>query len=161
MDKTKTETQTKTEIKTEAEMNVVELATFYVGDALCGMNILQIQEINKLMMMTKVPQAPDFVLGILNLRGQIVTVIDLGKKLGMGETDMSLELRNVIVNSTGSSVGLLVKKIGDVVAVNLTNKEQPPANMSGIQGKFFTGVYKKENGLIGILDINKVLSMEE
>lgn len=157
----KTKTETKTQMKTEAEKNVVELATFYIGDALCGMDILQIQEINKLMMMTKVPQAPDFVLGILNLRGQIVTVIDLGKKLGMGETDRSLELRNVIVNSTGSSVGLLVKKIGDVVAVNLINKEQPPANMSGIQGKYFTGVYKKDNALIGILDINKVLSMEE
>lgn len=157
----KTKTETKTQMKTEAEKNVVELATFYIGDALCGMDILQIQEINKLMMMTKVPQAPDFVLGILNLRGQIVTVIDLGKKLGMGETDRSLELRNVIVNSTGSSVGLLVKKIGDVVAVDLINKEQPPANMSGIQGKYFTGVYKKDNALIGILDINKVLSMEE
>lgn len=157
----KTKTETKTQMKTEAEKNVVKLATFYIGDALCGMDILQIQEINKLMMMTKVPQAPDFVLGILNLRGQIVTVIDLGKKLGMGETDRSLELRNVIVNSTGSSVGLLVKKIGDVVAVNLINKEQPPANMSGIQGKYFTGVYKKDNALIGILDINKVLSMEE
>lgn len=157
MDKIKTKTKT----ETEAEKNIVELATFYVGDALCGMNILQIQEINKLMMMTRVPQAPDYVLGILNLRGQIVTVIDLGKKLGMGETEASVEARNVIVNSTGSSVGLLVKKIGDVVAVDLLNKEKPPANMSGIQGKYFTGVYKRDNSLIGILDIDRVLGMEE
>lgn len=147
--------------KTEAEKKSVKLATFYVGDALCGMDILQIQEINKLMTMTKVPQGPEYVLGILNLRGQIVTVIDLGKKLGMGETEPSLEARNVIVNSTGSSVGLLVKKIGDVVAVDLINKEPSPANMSGIQGKYFIGSYKRDNALIGILDISRVLGMEE
>ncbi|MBU1138081.1 MAG: chemotaxis protein CheW [Proteobacteria bacterium] len=147
--------------KKQVEKNIVELATFYVGDALCGMDILQIQEINKLMMMTKVPQAPEYVLGILNLRGQIVTVIDLGKKLGMGETEASPDARNVIVNSTGSSVGLLVKKIGDVVAVDMVNKEHSPANMSGIQGKYFTGVYKRDNSLIGILDIDKVLGIDE
>ncbi|MEJ2656156.1 MAG: chemotaxis protein CheW, partial [Desulfobacterales bacterium] len=59
----------------------VELATFFVGEALCGMDILKVQEINKLIEMTRVPQAPEYVLGILNLRGEIVTVIDLGKKL--------------------------------------------------------------------------------
>ena len=67
--------------------NRTEMATFYVGNALCGIDILQIQEINKLNMMTQVPQAPGYVRGILNLRGQIVTIIDLGKKLGLGETD--------------------------------------------------------------------------
>lgn len=63
------------------DKKIVELATFYVGNALCGMDILKVQEINKLMQMTKVPQAPEYVLGILNLRGQIVTILDLGKKL--------------------------------------------------------------------------------
>jgi purine-binding chemotaxis protein CheW len=58
----------------------VEMATFYVGKALCGMDILNVQEINKLMDMTTVPQSPDYVMGILNLRGQIVTIIDLGEK---------------------------------------------------------------------------------
>ena len=66
--------------------NLVELSTFLVGDALCGMDILKIQEINKLIDMTSVPQAPSYVLGILNLRGQIITSIDLSKKLGLGET---------------------------------------------------------------------------
>lgn len=141
--------------------NIVELATFYVGEALCGMDILKIQEINKLMKMTKVPQAPDYVLGILNLRGQIVTIIDLGKKLGLGETDVSLDPRNIIVNSAGSYVGLLVRKIGDVVEANMEKLESAPANMSGIQGEFFTGVYKTENQLIGILDIDKVLSLDD
>lgn len=141
--------------------NRVELATFYVGDALCGIDILQIQEINKLSMMTQVPQAPNYVKGISNLRGQIVTIIDLGKKLGLGETDTSLDPRNVIVNSAGNYIGLMVKKISAVVEADLSKQELPPANMSGIQGEFFTGVYKMDNVLIGILDITKVLNTED
>ncbi len=141
--------------------NIVELATFYVGDALCGMDILKVQEINKLMQMTKVPQAPDYVLGILNLRGQIVTIIDLGRKLGLGETNISQDPRNIIVNSVGGHVGLLVRRISDVVSADMEMREPAPANMSGIQGDYFTGVYKTDSNLIGILDVEKVLSIDD
>ena len=146
---------------TNQSKDIVELATFYIGDVLCGMDILKVQEINKLMQMTKVPQAPDYVLGILNLRGQIVTILDLGKKLGLGETDISENPRNIIVNSAGGHVGLLVRRISDVVSADMEKRERAPANMSGIQGEFFTGVYKTNDNLIGILDVDKVLSIEE
>jgi purine-binding chemotaxis protein CheW len=151
-----TETRSTTESK-----NIVELATFYIGDALCGMDILKIQEINKLMQMTKVPQAPDYVLGILNLRGQIVTILDLGQKLGLGVTDISQDPRNIIVNSSGGHVGLLVRKISDVVSADMAKRESAPANMRGIQGEYFNGVYKTETNLIGILNVDKVLSIED
>lgn len=143
------------------DSNLIELSTFLIGDALCGMDILTIQEINKLIDMTEVPQAPSYVLGILNLRGQIITSIDLGKKLGLGETDMTQDPRNIIVNSKGEHIGLMVRKISDVVQANKDKFEPPPSNMGGIQGEFFTGVYKTENKLIGILDVDKVLRMED
>jgi purine-binding chemotaxis protein CheW len=146
---------------TSRDKRIVELATFYVGDALCGMDILKVQEINKLMQMTKVPQAPDYVIGILNLRGQIVTIIDLGLKLGLGATDISQDPRNIIVNSAGGHVGLLVRKISDVVSADMEKQETAPANMRGIQGEYFTGVYKTDTNLIGILNIDKVLSIED
>ena len=145
----------------EVNKNLVELATFLVGDALCGMDILKIQEINKLIDMTSVPQAPDYVLGILNLRGQIITSIDLSKKLGLGETNLSKDPRNIIVNSKGEHIGLLVKRISDVVQANTDKFESPPSNMGGIQGEYFTGVYKTTDKLIGILDVEKVLRIEE
>ncbi|HIP37806.1 MAG TPA: purine-binding chemotaxis protein CheW [Desulfocapsa sulfexigens] len=141
--------------------NLVELSTFLVGGALCGMDILKIQEINKLIDMTTVPQAPSYVLGILNLRGQIITSIDLSQKLGLGVTDLSSDPRNIIVNSNGEHIGLLVKRISDVVQANTDKFEPPPSNMGGIQGEFFTGVYKTEDKLIGILDVEKVLRLEE
>lgn len=135
----------------------VELATFYIGKALCGMDILKVQEINKLMEMTSVPQSPDYVMGILNLRGQIVTIIDLGKKLGLESTNLEETCRNIIVNSKDEYVGLLVTKISDVVEAEWERVEPPPANIGGLQGNLFKGVFKTKDRLIGILDVDKVL----
>jgi purine-binding chemotaxis protein CheW len=147
-------------IETENETGMVELATFYVGEALCGMDILKVQEINKLMEMTSVPQAPDYVMGILNLRGQIVTIIDLGKKLGLETTELTESSRNIIVNSKGEYVGLLVTRISDVVDANWDKVEPPPANIGGVQGRYFKGVFKTDSRLVGILDVEKVLLEE-
>ena len=148
-------------MKTATEhRSTIELATFYVGEALCGMDILNVQEINKLMEMTKVPQAPEYVTGILNLRGQIVTVIDLGKKLGLTATELSDSTRNIIVNSGNEHIGLLVSSISDVVEAKWDKVEDPPANIGGVQGGLFKGVFKTQDRLIGILDVNKVLSEE-
>ena len=144
----------------EIHSDTVELASFFVGEALCGMDILKVQEINKLIEMTRVPQAPEYVLGILNLRGEIVTIIDLGKKLGLKSTEISDKTRNIIVNSKGEHIGLMVEKISDVVQANFEKIEAPPANIGGVQGKYFTGVLKTKDRLVGILDVGKVLEEE-
>ena len=136
---------------------VVGLATFYVGNALCGMDILKVQEINKQMEVTRVPQAPDYVLGVLNLRGRIVTIIDLGRKLGLTPTQVTDASRNMIVNSQDEYIGLLVDRIADVVPAHWDEVEPPPANIGGMQGKYFQGVFKTENSLISILDVEEVL----
>jgi len=146
---------------TKAENRIVELATFFVGEALCGMDILKVQEINKLMERTWVPQAPEYVLGVLNLRGKIVTIIDLGKKLGLSQTQLSDASRNIIVDSQDEYIGLLVDRIGDVVLADWDKVEAPPSNISGVQGKFFEGVYKTENSLVGILDVEEVLKEKD
>lgn len=146
--------------QTEIHSDTVELATFYVGEALCGMDILKVQEINKLIEMTRVPKAPEYVLGILNLRGEIVTIVDLGKKLSLKSTEMSDKTRNIIVNSNGEHIGLMVERISDVIQAEWENVEAPPANIGGVQGRYFTGVFKTEDRLIGILDVEKVLEEE-
>lgn len=146
--------------QTEIHGDTVELASFYVGESLCGMDILKVQEINKLIEMTRVPQAPEYVMGILNLRGEIVTIVDLGKKLGLKSTEISDKTRNVIVNSNGEHIGLMVEKISDVIQADWEKVEAPPANIGGVQGKYFIGVFKTEAHLIGILDVEKVLEEE-
>ncbi len=140
-----------------ASAEEMEFATFYVGGALCGINILNIQEINKHFEITKVPQAPDYIEGILNLRGRIVTIIDLGKKLGLASVQRNKDNRNIIVNSEDEHIGLLIDAISDVVSSRREEIEPAPSNIGGLKGKFFQGVLKTEKQLIGILDIDEVL----
>ncbi len=145
------------EINTDNPSIDIEFSTFYVGGALCGIDILNIQEINKNFEITKVPQAADYVEGILNLRGRIVTIIDLGKKLGLEPASKAKNNRNIIVNSEDEHIGLLVDSIADVVLAKSSAIEPAPSNIGGVKGKFFEGVLKTQTSLIGILDINEVL----
>ncbi len=148
-----------THMETAADVvsNDLEFSTFYVGGALCGINILSIQEINKNFEITRVPQASEYIEGILNLRGRIVTIIDLGKKLGLESASKDKDNRNIIVNSEDEHIGLLVDSIADVVLAHRDDIEPAPSNIGGVKGKFFQGVLKTEDKLIGILDIDEVL----
>ena len=146
-----------TEMNKDSASKDIEFATFYVGGALCGIDILNIQEINKNFEITNVPQASDYVEGILNLRGRIVTIIDLGKKLGLERVNKDKDNRNIIVNSDDEHIGLLVDSISDVVLSQKSDIEPAPSNIGGAKGKFFQGVLKTEAQLIGILDIDEVL----
>ena len=145
----------------EAENTVkphsMELATFYVGKALCGIDILNIQEINKHFDVTTVPQSADYVVGVLNLRGRIVTILDLGKKLGLSQIEDGAGNRNIIVRSQDEHIGLMVDAISDVVRVDTDKVEPSPSNLNGVKGKYFQGVLKTDSSLIGILDIEEVL----
>lgn len=139
---------------------ILELATFFIGEALCGIDILNIQEINRHQDVTWVPQAPDYVLGVLNLRGRIVTVIDLGKKLGLSPINADKDNRNIIVDSQDEQIGFLVDRISDVLLADTDKIEAAPANIGGVQGKYFNGVFKTETSLIGVLNIEEVLKDE-
>jgi len=142
---------------TTAASSELEFATFFVGGALCGINILNIQEINKHIDITLVPQSSDYIKGILNLRGRIVTIIDLGEKLGLEPVNQTIDNRNIIVNSEDEHIGLLVDSISDVAIANQEDIEPAPSNIGGVKGKYFQGVLKTEKQLIGILDIDEVL----
>ena len=99
-------------------------------------------------------------MGILNLRGEIVSIIDLGKKLGLKSTEINDKTRNIIVSSNEEHIGLMVEQICDVIQAEWNKVEKPPNNIGNVQGRFFTGVYKTEDRLIGILDVEKVLEDE-
>lgn len=143
----------------ERSQPYVDLTTFHIGDACCGINALAVREINKLTEVTRVPLAPDYVEGILNLRGQIITVINVGKRLGLpvSESDAAKNRRNIIVHFENEYIGLLVDRIGDVFRVKIENIEKPPANVVGIRGRYFEGVLQTEKKLISIINLYEVL----
>ncbi|MBN2581323.1 MAG: chemotaxis protein CheW [Pirellulales bacterium] len=143
---------------TAAEM---ELATFYLDDLLLAVDIHRVQEINRHLEFTPVPHAPPFVLGVVNLRGDVVTVVDLRTLLGLGRQDLTLQTRNVIVKSQGEQIGMLVDRVADVVRVSQNELDEPPANVSGVDGRFFKYIYKLENKLLIILDVDAVIDVKE
>lgn len=136
----------------------LQLSCFYVGSALCGIDINRIQEMNRLMEMTKVPQAPSYVLGIMNLRGRIVTILDLGRKIGLAPSKTTATSRIIIVNSRDENIGLLVDHITDVVTSKWEYVDPNPSNIKGVKGKYFQGVLKSSKDIIALLDIGEVLS---
>jgi len=135
-----------------------QVACFSINDLLCGVDINWVQEINQNLAVTKVPLAPDYVMGIMNLRGRIVTVINLGKKLGMPPCQLGGRSRVIIVNWNDEHIGLLVDQIKDVVTVVNRDIAPPPANLEGNKGRYFTGAYRHRDELIGILDVKTVFA---
>lgn len=136
---------------------VAEFLVFKVYNIVCGLEINNIQEIKKISEITPVHHAPEFVRGVINLRGQIVTVIDVRNRFGFASEHKSELMRIIIVKSGEEFIGLLVDEIEDAVAAEKKNIQVQPANVNGVQGQFFTGVCKMENSLVSILDKDVVL----
>lgn len=137
----------------------IQFSCFYLGESLCGIDIRLVQEINDDINVTSVPLSPEFVVGILNLRGQIITVIDQRRKIGLGISEIAESSRIVIVKSAREYVGLLVDRLSEVVTVSRKQIAKPPSNVNGIQGTYFYGVvHTKTNELLGLLNLETLLN---
>ena len=137
------------------------VSTFYIGNALFGIDTLNVQEVISLGAMTPVHHAPDYIAGIMNLRGQIVTIVDLAKKTEMETERESLNRHIIIVNWRGEYVGLLVDEMGEVFPADLDNLAPSPANIGQAQNRFLKGVFPAGSRLAAVFDINSVLDEEE
>lgn len=137
-----------------------KLALFESGNLLCGLDIAHVQEINKNIAVTVVHRAPDYVRGVINLRGEIVTVIDLRTKFGFEPLESEAESQIVIVRQGDENMGLLVDSVSDVVVANEKDIEPPPSNLAGVTGHFFKGIYKLEHNLVAILNIDELLARD-
>lgn len=140
------------------EVSEQQYATFYVGNLLLGVDIRQVQEINRQLDVTDVPQAPECVRGVINLRGEVTTVIDLRTILGMDLTEVTRFSRNLIVNSEGESIGFLVDRISDIVTLRSDQISPAPSNVDGVHGKYFSGVHTMDSEILVLLNVAEALS---
>lgn len=135
----------------------VQFSTFLLENQLFGVEVLRVQEVLRYQANSGIPLAPSYVAGLINLRGQIVTLLNLRKRLGLPEMKAGKMPMNVVVNSHEGPVSLMVDEIGDVLEVPRNLFEPPPPTMSGVMSEYVQCVCKLEGKLLVVLDVEQVL----
>ena len=136
-----------------------QYCTFYVDGQYFGVDVLQVQEVIRYQEMTRVPLAPPAVRGLINLRGQIVTAIDLRRRLGLSDRPAEQQPVNVIVHTDDGAISLLVDEIGDVLEVPGKLFERPPETLRGTARELIRGAYKLNDRLLLILDTERTVRL--
>jgi len=142
-------------------MPSLQFCTFYLDGLLFGVELKGVQEVIHSLDMTQVPLAPAVVSGLINLRGQIVTAVDLRRRLELKPAPPELHVMNVVVRSDDGAVSLLVDEIGDVVEVEESTFEPPPETLRGTIRTMILGVHKLDNRLMHVLEIEKACQMTD
>ncbi len=134
-----------------------QLATFWLDGDLYGVEVAHVQEVLKSQGLTRVPLAPVAVAGLINLRGQVVTAIELRERLGRPARPAGTEAVVIVVRLHGEAVSLLVDSIADVVDVDLRDFEAPPDTLDGSARELIRGAYKLDGHLLLALDVNRAV----
>jgi purine-binding chemotaxis protein CheW len=142
-------------------MPALQFCTFYLDGLLFGVELKGVQEVIRSLDVTQVPLAPAVVSGLINLRGQIVTAVDLRRRLELEPRAAGATIMNVVVRSEDGAVSLLVDEIGDVVEVEDSTFEPPPETLRGTVRTIILGVHKLKDQLMHVMDIEKACQMVE
>ncbi len=148
----------------ESKVDVVtsqQVVCFKIGQEEYGIDILLVQEILKLPVVTKLPKSVSYIMGVIDLRGKVIPVVDLGKKFNIGGSKEKESNRAIVVDIGGKQVGLAIDSVSHVVKINSNDIEPPPPVVKGISGRYIVGIAKLETGFVVILDINQIFSKEE
>ncbi len=138
-----------------------QLVIFELGLENFGIDIASVEGIVKLQEITKIPQSPDYMVGITNLRGSVLPVIDLQKRFGMPPQEKTNETRIMVANVEGVKIGMIVSAVSEVLTIEDKVIEPPPPMVSNINSEFIIGVAKIDKRLVILLDLAKVLNAEE
>lgn len=140
---------------------VLQMVGFNVGGEFFGAPIGAVKEIIRVPDITHVPDTPDFVEGVVNLRGKIVPVIDMRRRVGVPSTERNRNSRILVLELAGKIVGLIVDNASDILKIQEDAIEPPPDIVSSVGAEYVTGVGKLSNKLVVLLDLSKLLSSEE
>lgn len=138
----------------------VQCATFYVEKLFLGIEVKNVQEVLRAQETTQVPRAPAVVQGLINLRGQIVTAIDMRRRMGLPVRAQSELPMNMVIRTEEGPLSLLVDEIGEVIELRAEQFEHPPVNLNPEQLSTLRGVYKLESELMLLLDPERLASIQ-
>ncbi|RUO65818.1 purine-binding chemotaxis protein CheW [Pseudidiomarina planktonica] len=140
---------------------VLQWVTFRLEEETYGINVMQVQEVLRYSEIAPVPGAPDYVLGIINLRGNVVTVIDTRTRFGLPTTEVTDSTRVVIIEADKQVIGIMVDSVAEVVYLKKSDIDSAPNVGTEESAKFIQGVSNREGELLILVDLNKLLNDEE
>ncbi len=144
-----------------ADITLRELVTFNIGEEEFGVDILKVQEIIRMVEITKVPKAPEFVEGVINLRGKVIPVINFRRRFGMETKEESKETRIIVVEIEKKILGFIVDSVSEVLRLPVSSIESAPAIVSKVDSSYIYGVGKLEDRLLILINIDRLLSEKE
>lgn len=140
---------------------LLQLVSFNIGSEEFGVDILKVQEINRMVDITRVPQAPPYVEGVINLRGKVIPIVDLRKRFGFEVKDYDKNTRIVVVDIGGNILGMVVDSVSEVLRLPSNTIEPPPEIAAGVNSEYIKGVAKLEDRLLIFLDLSKVVDVNQ
>src|SRR5574344_3049807 len=144
-----------------AEDEVLQWVTFQLDRETYGINVMQVQEVLRYSEIAPVPGAPGYVLGIINLRGNVVTVIDTRQRFGLPSAEVTDNTRIVIIEADKQVVGILVDSVAEVVYLRQSEIETAPSVGNDESAKFIQGVCNKNEELLILVDLEKMMTAQE
>ena len=144
-----------------AKSSAGKFLTFGLGKEYYGIAVLKIREIIRMLDITPVPQMPEYVRGVINLRGKIIPVVDLRKRFGIGVEGDNADNRIIVVEVSGRVIGFTVDRVNEVLRIPSGIVEPPPAMVCGIDSEYVQGVGKLEDRLLILLDIGRLFGAGE
>jgi len=138
--------------------DILQLVSFKLGDEEFGIDILVVQEIIRMISITKVPNSPYYVEGVINLRGKVIPVIDLRVRLGMEKIELKNSTRVIVIELEGRILGFIVDSVSEVLRISKNITEAPPDLIAGVDSKYIKSVGKLEDRLLILLNLEALTS---
>jgi purine-binding chemotaxis protein CheW len=139
----------------------MQLVSFRLAQEEYGVEITKVQEIILMGEITRVPETPDYIMGLINLRSTVIPIVDLRLRFGLPQEEVTDETRIMVVNVAGKTVGIIVDAVSEVLRISSDQIAPPPPTVAGLGREYLTGLVKSANRLLILLDIDKILGHEE
>lgn len=152
---------TPSSVPSEVEDRGGKFLTFFLSDEEYGLEILKVQEIIGMMDITAVPRTPEFIRGVINLRGKVIPIVDLRLKFGMEPAEQTDETCIIVVRAAGVEMGIVVDRVSEVLDIAGENVEDPPSFGEEVNTDYILGIGKSEGRIKLLLDIDRVLSTKD
>ncbi|MGQ9605684.1 MAG: chemotaxis protein CheW [Thermogutta sp.] len=139
----------------------LQLVSFRLGQEEYGVEITKVQEIILMGEITKVPQTPEYIKGLINLRSSVIPIVDLRLRFGLPPQDTTDETRIMVVNVRGKTIGIIVDAVSEVLRINKDQIAPPPPTVAGLGREYLTGLVKLDKRLLILLDIERILDEQD